>query len=75
MYVTPILRLAVYNKETSYPGTYLIVEFDMEYDIYDKTAIRNKSYVYVVFNNKAVSNANLLTRHDTLQNSNAFYIT
>jgi len=74
-YVTPILRLALYIKEISYPGTYLIVEYDIEYDISDKTAIRNKTYVYVVFVNKAVSNVQLLTRRDTLQNSIAFYIT
>jgi hypothetical protein len=57
MYVTPILRLAVYNKEIFYPGIYLIVESDIEYDISDKTAIRNKTYDYVIFNTKAVSNA------------------
>lgn len=56
MYVTPILRIVLYIKEISYPGTYLIVEYDIEYDISDKTAIRNKTYVYVVFNIKAVSN-------------------
>jgi hypothetical protein len=45
MYVTSILRLALYNKDISYPGTYLIGESDIEYDISDKTAIRNKTYV------------------------------
>ena len=64
MYVTPILRLALYNKEISYPGTYLIVESDIEYDISDKTAIRNKTYVSVIFKTKAVSNARLPTRRD-----------
>ena len=57
MYFTPILRLALYNKEISYPGTYLIVESDIEYDISGKTAIRNKTVVYVIFNTKSVSNA------------------
>jgi len=54
-YVTPILRFTLYNKEISYPGTYLIVESDIEYDISGKTAIRNKRFVYVIFNTKSVS--------------------